>query len=274
MTTVRFHSHGRLQEWVAEENDYFAAEGLSYEFVGSHKPSTRDLDPNESVCDVAFQSFWTVHLKRYSPIAHQWGHAYWVAPSGIWVPPESPIKRAEDLADVEIALGYLAGTHFAVIQALEGIVPEGHIKLAAVGDPSDRFPLALERKVPAVNLYGVPAYVAEQLGFRKVLDTTFMIGFSFHGAIEREDVARYLRALARAQEDIDQHPEQYKHFLLRDLPQEFHSKIDLRAAGPGERLVFQEYTRESFDRTRAWMVNLDVGKQEGLGDRDYESIFF
>ena len=27
------HSHGRLQEWVAEEKGYFKDEGLDYEFV-------------------------------------------------------------------------------------------------------------------------------------------------------------------------------------------------------------------------------------------------
>ena len=33
MAKFRIQSHGRLQEWVAEEKGYFAAEGLDYEFL-------------------------------------------------------------------------------------------------------------------------------------------------------------------------------------------------------------------------------------------------
>ena len=33
MAKFRIRSHGRLQEWVAEEKGYFAAEGLDYEFL-------------------------------------------------------------------------------------------------------------------------------------------------------------------------------------------------------------------------------------------------
>ena len=33
MGKFRIMPHGRLQEWVAEEQSYFTAEGLDYEFV-------------------------------------------------------------------------------------------------------------------------------------------------------------------------------------------------------------------------------------------------
>ena len=33
MTRFRIQTHGRLQEWVAEERGYFTDEGLDYEFV-------------------------------------------------------------------------------------------------------------------------------------------------------------------------------------------------------------------------------------------------
>ena len=33
MTRFRIQTHGRLQEWVAEEKGYFSDEGLDYEFV-------------------------------------------------------------------------------------------------------------------------------------------------------------------------------------------------------------------------------------------------
>ena len=33
MAKFRIQSHGRLQEWVAEDKSYFTAEGLDYEFL-------------------------------------------------------------------------------------------------------------------------------------------------------------------------------------------------------------------------------------------------
>jgi hypothetical protein len=36
MATFVIHTHGRLQEWVAEENGYFAAEGLTDYILASH----------------------------------------------------------------------------------------------------------------------------------------------------------------------------------------------------------------------------------------------
>jgi hypothetical protein len=38
-----------------------------------------------------------------------------------------------------------------------------------------RMELLLDRKVPAATLFSGPCYFAEQLGFRKIIDNTFMI---------------------------------------------------------------------------------------------------
>jgi NitT/TauT family transport system substrate-binding protein len=36
--------------------------------------------------------------------------------------------------------------------------------------------LLIGRKLSAVNVFGAQFYIAEQLGFRKIVDTTFMMG--------------------------------------------------------------------------------------------------
>ena len=44
---LKIMPHGRLQEWVAEEKGYFAAEGLEYSFVitrGLRRPSSAQRD--------------------------------------------------------------------------------------------------------------------------------------------------------------------------------------------------------------------------------------
>src|SRR5438477_83656 len=72
--------------------------------------------------------------------------------------------------------------------------------------------------VQAANLFGVQHDIVEQLGFRKVLDTSFMIGFLVGGDASVEQCHQYFNALRRAQCDIDLEPEQYKHYFERDVP--------------------------------------------------------
>jgi hypothetical protein len=107
--------------------------------------------------------------------------------------------------------------------------------------------------VQATCAWGVPLYIAEAFGFRKVVDATFMIGFLITGGrAGQADVDKYLAALRRAQMEIDLRPELYKHYHLRAVPEKYRDQVDVRAFGTGERVVFLPYTRENFEATRQW----------------------
>lgn len=297
MANFRIQPHGRLQEWVAEEKGYFKEEGLEYEFVfGSREGvsgslvnatvQTTDDAPREVLqgafesmeagraCEVSAACHWAVGMAASSEHGRMWGHAYSVTPAGIYVPPESPIRSPDDLKGVEVGVGYHSGSHFSALQALEQIFPRDEIKLRFIGLPLDRLRLMLERQVAAANLFGGQLYILEQHGFRKILDTTFMIGFLLRGEengdASVEDAEKYFRALQRAQRDIDQEPERYKHYFLRELPKQYHETIDVRAFGPGERIVFEPYTREVFERTHRWMESWNLFPEGQQGDAAYE----
>ncbi|HET9318257.1 MAG TPA: hypothetical protein VFO27_00735, partial [Bryobacteraceae bacterium] len=111
--------------------------------------------------------------------------------------------------------------------------------------------------------------ILEQQGFRKIVDTTFMIGFLIHGDADMEDIERYFRALRRAQQDIDEAPELYKHYFLRELPAKYHELVDVAAMGPGERIVFEPYTQEVFEKTHRWMESWNLFP-EGQGEAAYD----
>ncbi len=288
MARFRIQSHGRLQEWVAEEKGYFTAEGLEYDFLVRRaegwSATVQDAEavPPEVVrgafesfeqgraCEVSSACHWATNMAASGSHGRMWGNAYAVTPSGIYVPPESPVRKPEDLAGVEIAVGYHSGSHFSTLQALEKILAPDQIKLRFTGLPLDRLTALLERTVTAGAVFGVPLYVLEQQGFRKIVDTTFMIGFVVEGGAAQEDVERYFRALRRAQRDIDLEPERYKHYLLRELPERFHSLVDVRAFGPGERLVFEPYTQEMFERTHRWMEALQLFPPAQVGRGSYQ----
>jgi ABC-type nitrate/sulfonate/bicarbonate transport system substrate-binding protein len=169
------------------------------------------------------------------------------------VPPESPVRGPADLAGVPVGVGYHSGSHFATVQALEAVLAPEQATLTFQGPPNERLDALLDRQVPAATLFGVPLYIAEAFGFRKVLDATFMIGFLVTGPdVTRADVGKYLAALRRAQMDIDLHPESFKHHHLRAVPEKYRHQVDVRTFGTGERIVFLPYTREVFAATQAW----------------------
>jgi NitT/TauT family transport system substrate-binding protein len=290
MGIFRIQPHGRLQEWVAEEKGYFLDEGLEYEFVGNFARdgntgavvSTETARPEvrrgafESMeagrtCEVSSACHWAVNMAASGEHGRMYGHAYSITPSGIFVPNESPIRRPADLAGVEIGVGFHSGSHFSALQALEKFLEPDQITLRFIGPPMDRLQQLLDRTVGAANVFGAPLYVLEQQGFRRVVDTTFMIGFLLTGDASDEDVARYFRALQRAQRDIDLEPEQYKHYFLRELPERYHAMVDIRAFGPGERIVFEEYTREMYEKTHRWMEDLKIFPEEQVGHAAYET---
>ena len=281
---LKIMPHGRLQEWVAEEKGYFTAEGLDYSFVLSEDygvGSVRRDDAGE-VKTGAFETFgagrdgadvscachWATNAAARERSGQLVTTAYSVAPCAIVVPPESPIRRPEDLAGMPIGVGYHSGSHFATVQALEAVLPADEVKLTFQGPPNERLDALLDRQVPAATTWGVPLYIAEAFGFRKVLDATFMIGFLVTGIdASKADVEKYLGALRRAQMEIDLRPELYKHYHLRAVPEKYRERVDVRAFGTGERIVFLPYTREVFAATQQWTEahNLFSGPAPSVG---------
>lgn len=272
MATFVIQPHTRIQEWVALEKGYFQAEGLDYvleeSFAAKFKNPTIDQqgEPAEvkagafeymaggRSCHISSACHWAVNMAATADHGRMWGHAYSVTPSGIYVPPESPIRRPDDLAGQQIAVGYHSGSHFSALQALEAFLPADRIRLKFVGLPFDRVQLLLDRRIAAANVFGTASYVLEQQGFRKVVDTTFMIGFLVKSGTSDDDVRKYFNALRLAQRDIDVEPERYKHYLLAELPDRYKPMLDTRACGIGERIVFEPYTREMYETTHRWMV--------------------
>ncbi len=290
MSKFRIIPHRRLQEWVAEEKGYFSQEGLDYQFVtpdasgGFSNPTVDSTDEApaqvtrgafESMeagrsCEISSACHWAVGMAASGNHGRMWGHAYSVTPSGIWVPPESTLKEPEDLSGVQVAVGFHSGSHFSALQALENFLPRADINLQFVGGPLDRLQLALDRRVPAANVFGTPSYVLEQQGFRKLVDTTFMIGFLINGDASDDQLWAYFNALQRAQREIDAAKELYQHYFLRELPERYHPLFDHRKAGTGERLVFEPYTREMFERTHRWMLDWQIFPKSQVGQVAYD----
>lgn len=263
--------HMRLHEWVAEEKGYFAAEGLDYEF---HDELTSDSGQKHDLGNRvgAYQTFekgrtanmncachWTVNIAASAGHGKLYPDAYSIAPSGIFVSPESPVKHPADLAGVPISVGFQSGSHYSTIQALEQYMKLDDINLSfSDGLLFKRMELLIDRKIPAAALFSGPYYFMEQLGFRKIIDTTFMMASLINWDTDPEDVRKYFRALRQAQRDIDLRPERYTHYYKKEFPVRFHAQMDTRRWGPGERIVFEPYTKEVYEESFEWIAQRHI----------------
>ena len=291
MSKFRIQPHVRLQEWVAEENGFFGDEGLDYEFeaqglagasltTSSVKPADAAPMPARSgafedmekgrTCDVSGACHWAVNAAASSSHGRMWGKAYSICTSGIFVAPESEAQRPEDLAGVPVGVGYHSGSHYSAIQGLEPFLAADEIELSFVGYPFDRVRLIRDRQIPAANVWGAQYYLLEQWGFRKLADTTFMMGFLVSADSDPDDLKRYFRALRRAQAELDLEPERYKRHWLAEMPDDLRDAADVRRFGTGERIVFEPYTREMFERTHRWMERWELFDSPVDGRASYD----
>jgi len=282
MSKFIIEAHFRLQEWVAEEKGYFRAEGLDYEFrelirstAGQHhnkanQGAFQSIEKGREA-DVSCACHWTVNVAASNGHTKLYADAYSVAPSGIFVPADSSVRTPADLAGVPISVGFQSGSHYSTIQALEQYLPASAINLSFEdGMLFHRLEQLIEGKRPAVALFNGPYYLAEQLGFRKVIDTTFMIAAMVKEAPDPEDIRRYFRALKSAQRDIDLRPDLYTHYYRNEFPERFHAIMDTRRWGPGERIVFERYSKEVYEQSFEWIAKHEIFAQGRMGPGDYD----
>ena len=273
MGVFHIQPHGRLQEWVADENGYFKDEGLVYVFSSGfdmgreRRPkgapevtygafeSYKQNDGNKggSRSDISCACHWAVNQAASIGAGNLYRDAYVVTPAAVMVRPESNIRKPEQLESVPIAVGYHSGSHFTTIQALEPFLRADQIKLRFIGAPMKRLDAILDRDVDAVTAWGLSFQILEQLGYRRVADATFAITFMFPKDTDLADVEKYMRGLKRAQMEIDLRPERYKKYYTKEIPERFRNMVDVQLFSTGERIVFLPYTEAAFDQTQNWM---------------------
>ena len=284
MGTFIIEPHFRLQEWVAEEKGYFSDEGLNYVFQElvqntdgqihdqPHKVGAYQSFEKGRTSDVSCACHWTVNVAASTGKGKLYADVYSLAPAGVFVPVDSPIRTPDDLAGVPISVGYQSGSHYSTIQQLEQYLPSDRINLSFNdGMLFKRMERLLDGQSPASALFSGPYYFAEQLGFRKVLDTTFMIATMITGTPDPDDLRRFFRALKRAQFDIDLRPDLYTHYYKKEFPARYHNRMDTRRWGPGERVVFEPYTRDAYDQSRIWIADHAIFNRAEMGAIDYDN---
>src|SRR5256712_10914145 len=84
----------------------------------------------------------------------------------------------------------------------------------------------IDRKVPAASLFSGPYYFLEQLGFRKVIGTTFMMATSISGDPHPEDLRKNFRPQRLEQRDIDLRPVLETLYYRKEVPARFIGQME------------------------------------------------
>ncbi|HHZ76424.1 MAG TPA: ABC transporter substrate-binding protein [Rhodospirillales bacterium] len=281
MSKFIIQPHGRLQEWIAHEKGYFTDEGLDYEIPerdvsqrvkkvdentgevaeiksGAYEAYIRGGGNKGAKSDISCACHWAINQAAANNVGKMWGKSYVVTPGAVMVREDSDIKKPEDLAGREVAVGYHSGSHFSTIQALEPFLKSEDIKLKFIGLPWQRVDAGLDRDVDATSVWGITYQACEQLGMRRIADTSFMIGFMFPDGVDEGDVEKYMNGLKRAQMDLDLEPENYKHLYLKAIPDRYKSNLDVRLFSSGERIVFLPYSESTFAKTQDWIKERNI----------------
>jgi NitT/TauT family transport system substrate-binding protein len=289
LRTVRVAPKGMgLNDFVAQQEGFFAAEGIEVEwdlktFRGTQS-SWKDLayksrpqdrpyaegDKNLIQCACAWGSISNASagMGRFIP------DCYGVSPWAIFVRPDSKIRRAEDLKDVPISVGMRAGSHFNVPYRLEKYLPLEHIKVINTGGFGARLRALLDGEVEAASLLPPQIDMAHQLGLRMVMEDEFHTLWWVPETAELADVRAYLRGLDRAEKALEADLKKYLPLWEKCVPPEFKDlrQWQYKKFSRGERFVFQPLPGAEFDEVMAQVKRW--GLDDHLKEKSFEKLAF
>jgi NitT/TauT family transport system substrate-binding protein len=275
-----------LNDYVAQQEGFFEAEGLDVEFDWKTFRGTQsswkgmdyfqrpqDKPYTESKEDVIQGAcVWGTICNSSAGMGKIVAQAYGDSPWAIFVRADSQIRKPEDLKDVPVSVGLRAGSHFNVPYRLEKYLPLENIKIVNTGGFGARLKALIEGEVEAASLLPPQIDMAEQLGLRKIIEDCFHTLWWAPANAAPEVVTGYLNALQRAEEALEADLPKYLHLWRISIPMEFENyhRWDFSKFSRGEKFVYRALTRDEFDDTLAQVKRW--GLDQYLKERDYEAL--
>ena len=265
-----------LPDHVAQEEGYFAAEGLEVELVVPAKRTASIAAAGAPVQDhTAMKSFlWHEGIEKGEfSVYHacEWGQMRRsqdsttgakvitkraaVSTQAIVVRGDSPYNVPQDLAGVEVAVNFHAGSHYITLAMLAGSMPKEDVKVVHIGVPNQRFKALLEGRIEAAALMEPWISAAEKLGL-KVICEQFYNGLEVADtSVDPETFTALHRAHIRAVDKINQDITPYLHHLVAEVPAATVKLAETDLHLPRLRYNYPEpYAPDQFRRTHEWMV--------------------
>lgn len=264
-----------LNDFVAMQEGFFVAEGLDVEFDWTTFRGTQSswqglnylerpqdqpyTERNEDVVQGA--CWWGTICNASAGMGRVVTEGYGLSPWAIFVRPNSPIYRPQDLKDVPISVGMRAGSHFNVPYRLEKYLPLENIKTVNTGGFGARLRALLDGEVDAASLLPPQIAMAEQLGLRKIIEDTFKTLWWVPQSSPSEVVHGYMRALKRAEQALEANLPRYLPLWELAVPSEFEDvhPWDFSAFGRGERYIDEPLPKDDFsavfEQVQRWKLD-------------------
>jgi NitT/TauT family transport system substrate-binding protein len=253
----------RLHDWIALERGYFQAQGIEpivrWDIVSGimsswqgkayrERPQDLPFVGTSEPVDVINHCAWGSVCNAGAGLGKFVPDAYGVARWAVYVRPDSAIRRPEDLAEVPIAVGMRAGSHFNVPYRLEAYMPLERIKTVNVGGFGARLTALLDGDVEATSLLDPQISMADQLGLRRVIGNTFKTLWVVPSGADRSTLDAYFRVLQQAEADLAHDPASCLPLWRFSIPNEFKDQAwDFARFDVGERFAYTPLQREEFD---------------------------
>ena len=275
-----------LNDFVAMEEDFFADEGLDVEFdmkvFRGTQSSWKGMDyfdrPQDrpyAECEALIQSAcqWGTISNAASGMGRVVPDCYGVSPWGIFVRPDSKIRKPEDLADVPIAVGMRAGSHFNVPYRLEKYLPLDKIISLNIGGFSARLEALISGEVEAASLLPPQIDMAKQLGMRAVIEDEFYTIWWVPEGMSKEAIRKYISALVRAEEAIEADLPKYLPAWKHAIPAAFvDHDWDFSKFSRGEKFVREPLPDGIFEEVFEQVTRWDLAQH--IKDRNYDSLIY
>ncbi len=277
-----------LNDFVAMQEGFFAAEGLEVEFdwktFRGTQSSWKDMQylqrpqdrPYTEAKEEVVQGacLWGTICNASAGMGRVVTEAYGVSPWAIFVRPDSKIRRPEDLKNVPVSVGMRAGSHFNVPYRLEKYLPLENIKTINTGGFGARLKALLEGEVEAASLLPPQIAMAEQLGLRNIIDDTFKTLWWVPAGSPPEVVHGYMRALNRAEQVLEADLRKYLSLWKLAVPPDFddYHPWDFSQFGRGERFINKPLPRGEFDEVFAQVERW--GLADFLKERSPEALSY
>jgi hypothetical protein len=264
LTHVKIAPKGMgLNDFVALQEGFLADEGLDVEidwktFRGTQsswkgmeyfeRPQDRPFTEGSGESVIQCACLWGTISNASAGMGRVVADCYGMSPWAIYVRPDSKVRRPEDLRNVPIAVGMRAGSHFNVPYRLEQYLPLEEIKAVNVGGFGARLKALMDGEFEAASLLPPQIDMAEQMGFRKVMENTFPTLWWVPENASTEVVRGYMNALQRAEEALEADLPKYLHLWKICIPEGFDpDRYDYGRFSRGERFVNKPLPKETFD---------------------------
>ncbi len=276
-----------LNEFVAQQEGFFAQEGLDVEFDWKTFRGTQSSwkgfeylqRPQDQVYAEGEQTIqcaclWGTISNASAGMGLIVRDCHGVSPWAIFVRPDSNIYRPEDLKNVPVGVGMRAGSHFNVPYRLEKYLPLDQIKTVNVGGFGARLQALLNKEVEATSLLPPQIDMAEQLGLRKIIADEFKTLWWVPEGSSQDDVSGYLRALDRAEKALVADLPKYLHLWKITVPSEFENlhKWDFSRFTRGERFVYEPVMQSEFDEVMQQVERW--GLDDYLKNRSFDQLSY